>query len=446
MCLDFDLGPNLFDASPRPPSGKTCLTNVNCDPADPLLAPWEECINDVCVPITSDYGEDYGRWEGLRPFDGSRYLVRVSDTSDNVLWGWQPLDDTGCTGVFDDGGLDVEQLFVQRTRWVVTPAGHSILGYECELSNEANPMQAESDDGACQLPDFPGLVLGTGSASSDCLSTGADVDRCTQWTVTTLSGAIEPIDNNLWATTQADRRTNFVDPSYVYLLQETDTANNSGTSTGPALGGHTSIRFKFNQWHDKHSPAHEYGHAIAFNIPNRQGGHPTQYGASPDVDTSLGGDGHLVDSIEWQAACAVEGLANVVALATWNDLTEDDVVQYLDPAGLGGGSQLITLQERFDHPAASTSPCDGTVLAGRSCEQAWGSAMREFLRGPSPDADLETVLLMVTEAHAEPPYTWYPNGGDSDFADEFDLAMSAYLTTGEYSDWSSLAVTWGLDQ
>ena len=91
-------------------------------------------------------------------------------------------------------------------------------------------------------------------------------------------GQLEAVDVNLWIVTDADKRVNFLtSPTEVYLLQEQDDQNLNGTSAGPWMGVHPTIRFKENQWHEKHGPAHEYGHLVAFDIPNAQAGHATEF-------------------------------------------------------------------------------------------------------------------------------------------------------------------------
>src|SRR5690606_11397569 len=193
-------------------SGETCVGEMQGTPCDPGggLLPWEECNGmGACVPMEADFGEDFGRWEGARPFTGMRWLFRVRDAGSNeIVWGWAPLDDNGCTGVFDDQGLGgITDVVVERFRWTITPEGHSILGYECEL-DDSDPMMAQGPDGECDSLTQSDLIpLLAGGPSSSCGGGSDSVDHCTLQTVTEID--LEPVDYNLWSVTIADSRTNF---------------------------------------------------------------------------------------------------------------------------------------------------------------------------------------------------------------------------------------------
>jgi hypothetical protein len=343
VCLDLALGPQLFDASPRPPSGDTCIgemEDTDCEPSNPMMLPgvepWERCnASEECVPKIPDFGEDYGRWEGERPFSAKRWLFRVRDAgSGEVMWGWEPLDDNGCTGVFDDDVLQEQQevlitdLTLEWMRWSVSPQGHSIMGYRCSL-NGGSP----TGDGECEGLLAGEVVLEVGEYTSACGGGAETVDYCTLYTIDQID--LQPIIYNLWSTTFADSRINFSDPTEVYLLQEMDTGNIETTSAGPWMGGHPCVRFHPNQWRSKFTAAHEYGHLAWFEIPNAQGSHPSAPG---DIDYTAGMVAlHDYQSGEWQAAAAVEGFANAAALAAWNDLSQDDVVYIVNVPFSGAG-------------------------------------------------------------------------------------------------------------
>ena len=466
VCLDFDFGPEIFDASPRQPSGDTCPMLNPGDPCPPPvmgLTPWEVCdTNGECVPMASqtDWGEDYGRWEGVRPFSAERHLFRVSDNATGeVLWGWAPLGEGGCTEVFPgpegpDDPTTVEDYAVEWTRWTVSPEGHSILGYECELHDDGATTQGP--DGVCEPLEqaLQLLALDSGSSSVTDCSSDPDLDHCTLFTagIDPAPGQLDPVDVNLWIVANADKRVNFLaSPSTAYLLQETDAANAATSSTGPWMGRHHCIRFKENQWHEKYTPAHEYGHLVAFNIPNEQGGHPTLYDefdGSGDLDDD--GDGHTFESAEWHSVASVEGLADFVALAAWNDLSVTGSVDYLDWKGAGeaglGGQYLDPNNGPRPHPHGGTgaAPCD-TIGAGQACEYNWANALRMMMRLPGlPLAQLEDVIFMVSAFHGSG--NWVANGADTDFVDGFDTEMQSYLLAAEYAKWSDLVPDWEIDQ
>ena len=173
VCLDFELGPQLWDASPRPHSEIPCVDDNDCNNnGDISLTAWEVCQPNLLVCMwefsaNRDHGEDKGRWEGDRPFAASRRLARVvDDATDEILWGWAPLDDFGCTDVFDDGVQPLADLRIERIRWSVTPEGTSIVGYECELNDGG--VAASGPDGECESlePQTTSSVISVGSSSS----------------------------------------------------------------------------------------------------------------------------------------------------------------------------------------------------------------------------------------------------------------------------------------
>jgi hypothetical protein len=447
ICVDFELGPQLWDASPRPDSEIPCSTNADCNNADPNLTPWEICSVGVCIWAFSsdqDYGEDKGRWEGERPFPASRRLVRVlDDATDEVVWGWGPLDELGCTGVFDDDALKnpLTDVRIQRIRWSLTPEGTSIIGYECELSDGG--MAPAGSDGQCETltPSLDEITASIGGGSVSCGGGGESVDHCTDYEIG--EGLfLEPIDYSLWSVTFADTQVNpqgaAFQPTEIYLLQETDTGNNTGTSAGPWMGGHPTVRFKFNEFHSKFTAAHEYGHLAFFSIPNEQDSPPHPFDPINDLDyTAQSLPSHLLNSPEWDAAAAVEGFANLAALMAWYDL-DDSPIRYvrLDEAGDGG-------QARTMRDFASMANCIPGCMTGQSNELNWGGALREFLIGiPAPSLSL--VAGMLSAVHGS---MWYPSGLNDDFADEFDDVMDPngqdYLGDEDlYLRWTDLVADW----
>ncbi|HLT35619.1 MAG TPA: hypothetical protein VK034_05020, partial [Enhygromyxa sp.] len=70
---------------------------------------------DVDITLTADYGtynydedaeEDYGRRDQPGDFAPKRMLAHVEDGT-NTLWGWDFLDDNGCTDIFDTEASEV---------------------------------------------------------------------------------------------------------------------------------------------------------------------------------------------------------------------------------------------------------------------------------------------------------------------------------------------------
>ena len=132
-----------------------------------------------------------------------------------------------------------------------------------------------------------------------------------------------------------------------------------------------------------------------------------------------------------------------MALAAWNDLSENDVVDYLNwdfgEAGLGG-QYLDPLNGPLPHPSINTPATCDPIGTGQACEYNWGIALRQAVRFPNPQVSLEDAMLMVSAFHGSG--NWVISGATTDFADDFDLEMQSYLTASEYTKWAGLASDW----
>lgn len=233
------------------------------------------------------------------------------------------------------------------------------------------------------------------------------------------------------------------EPTEIYLLQETDIDNNLISGAGTWVGAQWSIQLSPQQWHAKFVAMHEYGHLVTAHIPMFHAGHPFL-----DSDVDYGpDDSHRFRSPEFHATAALEGFAHFIALAAWHDLANSPVnVTYVDLFEAGVGGQATT-RYVINFPVTncldySTNPQSAISCGdGMSHEVNWARALYGFFRSSSAPS-LSVIAGMLEPVHVAP---WYPNGANLDFVEDFDDAMSTYLTMAEYVEWSDEVVDNELD-
>jgi hypothetical protein len=211
----------------------------------------------------------------------------------------------------------------------------------------------------------------------------------------------------------------------------------ASTSSSYAFGGQPSILFKGQGWMSKFAAAHEYGHLQSLFVP-------ITALSSEDIDCSLGGPGHTLESVEYQPCAAAEGFADFFAAVTWNDPTEIGGLVYVQvesngnaTSGTVGGNTTCT--ELF----GVKSCADGTAN-----ELDWAGALRQL--------ELDVASVTVERALHMLWHVWvWPGSASSplpytDFWPAFDEAMDpaggGYLTAAEYSAWVAIADAQVIDQ
>ena len=452
VCLDFEFGEELYDASRAGGNQGSCSGN------NPCSEPHWLCMNGQC---RNDKGEDHGRDEGTRPFPAMHTLARVLDedlfqTGDPlaVQWGWEMLDEDGCTEEFTS---DASTFRLEYMLWSENPTEpdpfdrNFLLGYACDgMPNLSSCVQDPQPIGSI-TPNGSGDTIVTATFSDP----GAVPDQAAHfpfWSMTFAESRLGQPD----LLALADRR-----PVYVPVDQAGQIA--SGTATTRVFGGFPTTWSKGDGWHYKVSAAHEYAHAIlqVLGIPG--------FGP-PHLDYDFNSSsGHRLDSVEWQAAAALEAFANLYALATWHDLAGTPPFIYTFPQGGDLFGNNVPISVPLSSPICQIQSCG----AGTAVELDWVSALVDFHRDASAPS-LPHVLGMLAAAHDDscigldqmmctstPACTWsthaadacvgWPvNGATSDFWDAFDATMDpmgdAYLTSGEYSAWQTLADDWYIDQ
>jgi hypothetical protein len=393
VCLDLELGPELWDASPRQADDK-------------------------------EFGEDYGRWEGSHPFPAQRWLARViDDNSGQPLWGFAPLDEDGCTGATADIEYDDESptFTVQYVKWAHWSEGdRSIVGYGC-MGTLADPT--------CNFQ-VPLAVSGVEAVPSG--TTYATVD----------DSVVFPEEHPLWAASFCEEHLPLHDDFDIYLLFDPSGHIQDGTGTNNLFSGHPTVVFKGNGWHSKFTACHEYGHFQTFlfagvtpsDIDYRYDpNNPTM----PHVD-----DQHSFESPEWQSAASVEGVANFYAAASWSNIDRMGSVPYVEM-----GSAETSYTER-PIPRGSCLIPSGPNL-GVANEWNWASALRWFRLEAQDTPSLPLIIGMVERAYDGGQAGWVATGDlmTSAFWDNFVAQMDGYLLDQQQEDdWADAADQWCIDQ
>lgn len=207
VCLDFELGDKLWDASPR-------------------------------QAITADYGEDHGRWEGSYPFPARRWLARVIDeTTGESVWGFAPLDEDGCTGATTDVEFEPATTFrVEYVRWARWEGGdRSIVGYDCEEMGAEPVCNFQLDRAIVGVPAVSG---GTTYA------TLASIDT-------------EELEHALWSASSCEERIPLHENFELYLLSDPDGQVQPGSSASLLFGGRPTVTLADAGWHSKFTVCHE---------------------------------------------------------------------------------------------------------------------------------------------------------------------------------------------
>jgi hypothetical protein len=408
VCVDFELGPELWDASPRP-DGPSCTNNEEC-----TALGFNKCGDiqpRVCQMDPRDFGEVYGRWEGERPFVPQRWLARVHEANGLDLWGWAPLDEGGCTGEFETSATHFD---VYWTRWAVWSNGNQTVGYTCDSMDN------------CEFEFLEEVLALEAETQGDPLITN----------VTITGGELNDIEDRgsltyaFWAATFSEERASYHDDLTTLVAYDPTGDFQDGTKASRYLGGYPGLVVKGEGYHSKFVCSHEKGHVETALAPI-----PAFSEADIDYGYNMS-PSHTWESEEYQAVALVEGMANLYALSVWHDL---------DQPGPNNGVDAATTADLFGakpvpHSGVLSDPVCDTCPAGVGNEWDWASALRVFIE------DVEPPLALVFEI-IEAVYDegWVASGTTSAFWTNFDAAMQTHLGS-DYGAWLDIAEEWGLDR
>ncbi len=395
VCLYLDIGDLLWDASPRAADGH-------------------------------DFREEHGRNEGPTSYPAQRWLARVQDDgTGETLFGWDPLDGSGCADVeLPDRGTTLTLEWLRWASWDAEPeTGNQVIGYHCraetgdctlEIQRETVPV----DPAGVTSVIVPGMAEGT------------------------------EINTVLWAATFAEERFASMDEqplweSRVYVGY--DPLGWPGilpgrTQADRTFGNQPSIVIEGDAWHSKFTVAHEYGHQ------QTHGAHHDTL-TPDDVDYCYPEVGcradHRMDSREWQAAAAIEAFGTWYALATWHDvdLVECPLcmpgVRYVDPLSATEASEYTV--PRGDSICGAEPECP----PGAGNEWDWMSALRIYRLSIAPPPDFRSMFTMLPAAYATGG--WTASGATDAFWTNFDGAMANHLGA-RYPAWRAAAIHMEIDR
>lgn len=237
---------------------------------------------------------------------------------------------------------------------------------------------------------------------------------------------VRPWLTALWSASFAEQEFASRQGLTSYVAVDSSSTTFTSTLVNRILGGQPTVILAGDGYRGKWNVAHEYAHVVSLWDPV-----PTL--AFADVDYDLNGVGHFFGSVEYQSAAAAEGVAYFYSSAVWTDVGTDTAVSL--PYGLIVGSPPTVTAQTI----GSVSLCPGCG-AGTANTRDWASAFLDFAQ----DAELSVnyVIGMLAAAH---PWTT-PADTTADFWNDFDTAMSTYLTMGEKAIWDTVAADKGIDQ
>lgn len=406
MCLYLDVGVDFWDASPRAADGE-------------------------------DFREEYGRNEGYTSFPAQRWLARVRDEgSDEIVFGWRPLDGNGCAAFELPGGET--ELTLEWMRWAVwdeeLETGNQLVGYRCDavmtscdLRPSARTMPANMVTGVTEVVLAPFDPVGTG---------------------------IEEIDLAFWAATFAEERfaslgEQPLDDTRIYFGYDPQNILPGATQADRTFGNQPSVVIDGESWHSKFTIAHELGHQQTISASQAAFGpadldycyDPAVYPVAPVGCRP----NHSLTSHEWQAAAAIEGIAHWYSVSVWNDVDLVECgacqpgVRYVSPAAADAAQDFAVPRQT---PLCTTLD-EPQCRAGVGNEWDWLSAFRRFrLDAPTPPS-FRTMLTMLSAFYATG--NWNANLASDAFWTGLDQTMVVHLGPN-HAAWQAAATQMELDR
>ena len=401
VCIYLDLGADLWDASPRAADGE-------------------------------DFREEYGRNEGPTSYPAQRWLAHVVDARTGTgLFGWEPLDGSGCASFDLPDGAGV--LGVEWVRWAVweddPDTGNQIVGYSCTTEMMG-----------CSLTQSARLVPA---------DIGAGVTE-----VIVTQDQIEPIDGVMWVASFAEERfaslgEQPLEDARIYVSHDPAMLLPGKTQADRTFGNQPSVIIQGKAWHSKFTVAHEYGHLQTVMAANPSFGRDDLdycYDATLYPLSAIGcTPNHSVDGHEWQAVAAVEGIASWYSVSVWNDVDLVECqncqsgVRYVHPTS---ETEALTYAVPRGSPLC-TAMGEPQCPAGVGNEWDWMSAFRLFRLQAPMLPSFRTLFTMLSAAYQAG--TWPPAAADGSFWEAVDLAMVDHLGP-HYAAWSDAATQMELDR
>ena len=368
----------------------------------------------------SDLGEHHGRadaYSGDRPFRAQHWLVRViaesaTDPSDvgTILWGYEPLDTNGCTGEFDP--LSATEFRVAYAPWAYwASSGNSVVALDCNAMPNCS-FEADTD-----------TIVQVGGGSETAL------------TLPDPAGATDRLHEYvLWSISFAENHRSYFSDTSVYVSYDDSQVVVPGTGANRRVGGQPAVLAKGGAHEWKFIMGHEFGHVVSILVPI-----PNLVGT--EIDCSYDQPDHKFSYPEYQSCAAPEGMAHLYTLSTWYDIEltsgsiDYAIGNYTPPISQVGGATFC-------------NGGGGACPPGFAIERDWASALVNLYRHPDGPS-LETILYdasAMQHGMLDAAHPWTSVVATSDWWDDFDMAMSSYLSPAEYAAWTQVYPAWEIDQ
>lgn len=278
-----------------------------------------------------DQFETFGRRDEALGWATQRLIVRVRGAGGGeILWGWRPLDQFGCTDLMDTALTTFDVDYLPWSYWSARDA--SVVGLDCDSAL----VPQRCSFGPMTLA---GLAF-DGSGTTHVTVTDPDGD-----------GPALAVNSLVWAASFAEERLPLWSRIITYLV-----ATNTGrTVTNNLVGGQPTASFN-RTYREKFTVTHEYGHAQTIFHPILSMGEMFD-GSEIDYTFMAATSQHTQTSVDWQSAAAAEGFGHYYNLLAWWDasapaskilipgltpelirsLADTDLVRIIDPLCLPFG-------------------------------------------------------------------------------------------------------------
>jgi len=403
VCIEWDwLGKQggFRDVSPRPPVE--------------AVHPMPPAVNWNGYNYDEDAGDDYGRRDQPGDFAPRRMLVQVTDGT-TVLWGWNFLDDVGCTETFS---TQASTVYLSAEPWSKWANGNQVVVLDCT-------------SGDCLLNELGPVSLAVTSGVQDIeYTTASHVDQ--------YRFALH------WAMSFAEERRSYHAGQLFYgSIWAVGEPGLKGAQANLLIGGRPTVTIKmpYTVAKLKTTLAHECGHLQTL-VSGMTGSLSLKYFdyCYPNHCTdAMGMDlvlNHSFDSPEWQGAAAAEGFAHFYGMSVWN---ETDGVGVIPRNSYSDNGETIWLSEtEIDADRTDDAPESlyGEAMysdEGMAVERDWTYFLWDAVTGAEAFS-VDTVMHWLASAWntpAPPSPQWPVADTTTDWWDHFATTVTANFSSSE---------------
>lgn len=374
-----------------------------------------------------DYLEDYGRRNG-DDWGIPGMWAYIETTSGTVVWGSSScfggfclllpaaLDNSGCTPfVNTPGGTAAETFRIRYFHSGSFPDGSSYTVYNCASTN----------------PYYPSCATATNVIEDVYVPAGVSPTHYENLSL---------VPENLLAWEIAFSMKRFPLPSTPVAVKyyNSQAASEQGVATAASWGddGNPQIAMTGTAYRSKWVLAHEYGHV--YSVFRNASLSPS------DVNYCYlsGTCQHSITSAEYQAAAAMEGFADFLGVAVWNDLALNSVA-YIPKYNSSTTGSLINLETGhtgFEAKYYETQICSGTCLNGIGVELDWARTFWDFHTNYSSAPSVNSTASVFEEI-----YPWTVSGMTKAYYTEFRNGVESVMGSTWESQFVNQAQANGVD-